>query len=69
MSLSAITISVKVMHALKNGSLLMSLMILNARSVTHLCIRFTALLAYHLRDQDSIVRTIDERHASEQDLY
>jgi hypothetical protein len=69
MSLSAITISVKAMHALKNGYQSMSLMIWNAHSVIHQCTKFTALLGYRLRDQDSIVRTIDERHASEQDFY
>jgi hypothetical protein len=69
MSSSAITISVKVMHESKNGYQSTSLMTWNARSVIVQCIRFTALLAFHSRDQDSTVRTIDERHASEQDLY
>jgi hypothetical protein len=59
MSSSAITISAKAMHASKNGYLLMSPMIWNARSAIVLCIRFTALLEFHLRDQASTQLTID----------
>jgi hypothetical protein len=69
MSSNATTRSAKAMHELKNGYRLMSLMIWNARSAIVLCIRFIARLEFHLRDQDSIVRIIDERHASEQDFY
>jgi hypothetical protein len=69
MSSSATTRSAKAMHEWKNGYLLMSRTTLNARSVIVQCIRFTVLSASASRGQASIVRTIDERHASEQDFY
>jgi len=68
MSSSAITRTARVMPGSRNGYQSMNHTIWNARSAIVQCIKFTALLAYRLRDQDSIVRTIDERHASEQDL-
>jgi hypothetical protein len=69
MSLSVITKTAKVMPGSRNGYLLMNLMTLSAHSAIRLCTRFIALLQYRLRAPDSIVRTIDERHASEQDFY